>query len=75
MKSMDLCFFGEGGGMHIAAALGVHQVALFGHTSKITWSPLSKIATVLDDKSNVNNIPSGKILEALENKLQIIISN
>ena len=75
MKSMGLCFFGEGGGMHIAAALGVHQVALFGHTSKITWSPLSKIATVLDDKSNVNNIPSGKILEALENKLQIIISN
>ena len=75
MSSMDLCFFGDGGGMHIAAALGVHQVVLFGHTSKITWSPLSKIATVLDDKSNVNNIPSGRILEALENKLQIIISN
>ena len=75
MSSMDLCFFGDGGGMHIAAALEVHQVVLFGHTSKITWSPLSKIATVLDDKSNVNNIPIDKILEALENKLQIIISN
>jgi len=75
MSSMDLCFFGEGGGMHIAAALGVHQVVLFGHTSKITWSPLSKIATVLDDKSNVNNIPTSKILDALKDKLKNIISN
>ena len=75
ISSMDICFFGEGGGMHMAAALGVQQVVLFGHTSTTTWSPLSNMATVLDDKSNVNNIPTSKILEALENKLKNIISN
>jgi len=75
ISSMDICFFGEGGGMHMTAALGVQQVVLFGHTSTTTWSPLSNMATVLDDKSNVNNIPTSKILEALEDKLKNIISN
>ena len=64
--------------MHMAAALGVPQVVLFGPTSTITWSPLSEKATVLDDKSvekinrNVNNIPKNQILEALKEKLQNI---
>ena len=75
INSMDICFFGEGGSMHIAAALGVHQVVLFGHTSTTTWSPLSNVATVLEDKSNVNNIPTSKILDALKDKLKNIISN
>jgi ADP-heptose:LPS heptosyltransferase len=74
INSVELCFFGEGGGMHMAAAIGVHQVVLFGHTSITTWSPLSKIATVLDDKSDVNNIPTIAIIDALERKLQIIES-
>ena len=75
INSMDICFFGEGGGMHMAAALGVQQVVLFGHTSTTTWSPLSNMATVLEDKSNVNNIPTSKILDALKDKLKNIISN
>jgi len=75
INSMDICLFGEGGSMHMAAALGVQQVALFGNTSPTTWSPLSNLATVLEDKSNVNNIPTNKILEALKDKLKIIISN
>jgi ADP-heptose:LPS heptosyltransferase len=75
INSSDLCFFGEGGGMHMAAAIGVHQVVLFGHTSKVTWSPLSINATVLDDKSNVNNIPISGILKALERKLLTINQN
>ena len=72
---MDICFFGDGGSMHIAAALGVQQVVLFGHTSTTTWSPLSNMATVLEDKLNVNNIPTSKILDALKDKLKNIISN
>ena len=72
INAMDICFFGEGGSMHVAAALGVSQVVLFGFTSSITWAPLSNIATVLSDKSNVNNIPKNKILEALKTKLQNI---
>ena len=75
---MDICFLGEGGSMHMAAALGVPQVVLFGPTSTTTWSPLSEKATVLDDKSmekihrNVNNIPTNQILEALKEKLKNI---
>ena len=72
INAMDICFFGEGGSMHVAAALGVSQVVLFGFTSSITWAPLSNNATVLSDKSNVNNIPKNKILEALKTKLQNI---
>ena len=67
--SMDICFLGEGGGMHMAAGLGIPQVVLFGHTSPTTWSPLSAKATIIKDISNVNNIPKKIILLALKNKL------
>ena len=67
--SMDICFLGEGGGMHMAAGLGIPQVVLFGNTSPTTWSPLSANATTLKDISNVNNIPKKVILLALKNKL------
>jgi ADP-heptose:LPS heptosyltransferase len=69
IKSVDICFLGEGGSMHMAAALGVPQVVLFGETSKVTWSPLSLKATVIKDKSNVNNIPEEVVFETLKSKL------
>ncbi len=72
MNSMDICLLCDGGSMHMAAALGVPQVVLFGFTSSTTWAPLSNTATVLNDKSNVNNIPNNQILEALKMKLQNI---
>ena len=72
VNDMDICFFGEGGGMHMAAALKIPQVVLFGFTSPITWAPLSETATVLSDKSNVNNISEKKIYEALKLKLRHI---
>ena len=82
INSMDLCFFGDGGGMHMAAALGVNQIVLFGPTSTLTWMPLSDLATVLSDKSDVmsdkadvNNIPINRILSALEAKLNTIKLN
>ena len=72
MNAIDICLLGEGGSMHMAAALGVPQVVLFGFTSPTTWAPLSDNATVLNDKSNVNNIPKKLILKALKTKLQDI---
>ena len=72
---MDLCFFGDGGSMHIAAALGISQVVLFGETSEITWSPLSDNSTILRDELDVNNIPINKILKALKSKLIALKKN
>ncbi len=69
---VDLCFIGEGGAMHIAAALDIRQVVLFGATSTRTWGPLSDKATVLSDKSNVNNISKNKITNALTNQIESI---
>jgi len=67
---MDLCFLGEGGSMHMAAALGVPQIVLFGETSIKTWAPLSKSAQVIKDGSDVNNISNEIIFQALKNKLK-----
>ncbi len=75
IDSVDLCFIGDGGGMHMTAALGVNQVVLFGHTSVLTWGPLSDKATVLSDKSDVNNIPIEQIISALKVKLDAINSS
>ena len=75
LGSMDICFLGEGGGMHMAAALGIPQVVLFGNTSPITWSPLSSYASVLYDNKNVNNIPVKKITTILKDKLTEIKEN
>ena len=72
INSSDLCFVGDGGSMHMAAALEVNQVVLFGGTSTVTWSPLNDKATILSDKSDVNNIPEQKILSALRLKLDTI---
>ena len=70
LSQMDVCFHGEGGGMHIAAALGISQVVLFGHTSPLTWAPLSDKSSILSDKTNVNNIKEEKIIQALEKKFK-----
>lgn len=64
---IDICFHGEGGGMHLAAALGISQVVLFGQTSPLTWCPLSDNSVVLSDYKNVNSIDKKKIIQALEN--------
>lgn len=70
LSQMDVCFHGEGGGMHIAAALGISQVVLFGQTSPLTWAPLSDKSSILSDKTNVNNIKEDEIIQALEKKFQ-----
>jgi ADP-heptose:LPS heptosyltransferase len=75
IKGVDICFLGEGGIMHIAAALDIHQVVLFGYTSSITWSPLSKNAVVLSDRINVNKIPKNDIYYALRMKMRNITNS
>jgi len=70
--SVDLCFLGDGGGMHMAAALEINQVVLFGQTSTTTWSPLSDKAIILSDESDVNNIPAHQILSALQSSIRKI---
>jgi ADP-heptose:LPS heptosyltransferase len=65
ITNMDICFTGEGGLMHIAAALHIPQVVLFGGTSTTTWTPLSDKALIISDKSNVNNISTKHILDSL----------
>lgn len=69
IKSADICFLGEGGSMHMAAALEIPQVVLFGETSTITWGPLSLEAKVIKAKKDVNNIPEKVIFDALKAKL------
>ena len=72
IDSVDLCFLGDGGGMHMAAALEINQVVLFGQTSTTTWSPLSDKAIILSDESDVNNIPAHQILSALQSSIRKI---
>ena len=74
LRESDICFFGDGGSMHIAAALGIHQVVLFGETSETTWAPISEKAIVLRDDLDVNNIPEAQIFEALKKKLTQVSS-
>jgi ADP-heptose:LPS heptosyltransferase len=65
LASVDAVFIGDGGVMHLAAALGKKQVVLFGGTKVWEWAPLSDRAVCLADEHNVNFISEEKILEAL----------
>ena len=69
IASVDVCFIGDGGIMHLAAALDKPQVVLFGGTKTWEWAPLSDKAICLDDLHNVNFIPEEKIQQALEKVL------
>ncbi len=66
VASVDRFFLGDGGTMHLAAALDKPQVVLFGGTKIWEWAPLSEKAMCLGDPYNVNSIPEGQILESLE---------
>lgn len=66
IASIDACFIGDGGIMHLAAALNKPQVVLFGGTKIWEWAPLSEKAVCLGDPHNVNFIPEETILQAVE---------
>jgi ADP-heptose:LPS heptosyltransferase len=52
----DLIFTGDGGTMHLAAALNKYQLVLFGQTSVKQWHPLSSRAVCLPDCLDVKNL-------------------
>ncbi|HEX4840113.1 MAG TPA: glycosyltransferase family 9 protein [Rhabdochlamydiaceae bacterium] len=66
MASVDAFFIGDGGIMHLAAALDKSQVVLFGGTKMWEWAPLSEKAICLSDAHNVNFIPEETIVQAVE---------
>ncbi len=66
IASVDAFFIGDGGIMHLAAALDKPQVVLFGGTKIWEWAPLSEKAVCLSDPHNVNFIPEEIILQAVE---------
>lgn len=69
LGEVDMAFIGDGGLMHIAAALDVPQLALFARTDPTHWHPLSRKAVWLSDESHVRNISQDAILEALQKQL------
>jgi ADP-heptose:LPS heptosyltransferase len=65
LASVDAAFIGDGGIMHLAAALDKPQLVLFGGTKVWEWAPLSDKAICLADPDNVNFIPEEKIRDEL----------
>ncbi len=65
LSSCDAAFIGDGGIMHLAAALDKPQVVLFGGTKIWEWAPLSKKAICLGHLHNVNDIDQDQVLEEL----------
>jgi ADP-heptose:LPS heptosyltransferase len=65
LASVDAAFVGDGGVMHLAAALDRPQLVLFGGTKMSEWAPLSSRAVCLADPENVNFIPEEKIYDEL----------
>jgi heptosyltransferase III len=55
----------DGGAMHLAAAMGVSVVAMFGQSEPERWRPWSPRAKVLRSSSrNVNDISVEEVMEA-----------
>jgi ADP-heptose:LPS heptosyltransferase len=74
LSLVDICFIGDGGIMHMAAALDKHQVVLFGSTSPEEWSPLSNKTSTLFSPHHVQDIPHEDILSALTSHITSIIN-
>lgn len=66
IAAVDGLLIGDGGIMHLAAALNKPQVVLFGGTELWEWHPLSDQAICLRDEHNVNFIPEEEIQTAVE---------
>lgn len=66
LASVDGCLVEEGNTAHLAAALDIPQVALFGATRVWKWAPLSEKAICLENPEQVSDIPKEEIEMALE---------
>lgn len=69
IAASDLIFIGDGGTMHLAAALNKPQVTLFGQTRIEEWSPLSDRAICFYHPLHVRYIDKAKIIKALHHQI------
>jgi ADP-heptose:LPS heptosyltransferase len=60
----DFVLSTDGGLMHIAAALDVPQVVLFGRTDPVQWGPVSQKSAILSGKGRVDRISVEQVVEA-----------
>lgn len=69
INSVDLVFVGDGGIVHLAAALQKKSVVLYGGTNLDKWGPLNKHALSLSHPHHIADIPQSKIIAALSKQL------
>ena len=60
----DFILSTDGGLMHMAAALDIPQVVLFGKTSTLQWAPVSEKCTVVSRGGRVDQIPVDEVVAA-----------
>jgi ADP-heptose:LPS heptosyltransferase len=65
LNAVDAVFVGDGGIMHMTAALGKKLLVLFGATRLEQWRPLHREALSLHHPENVRSIPTSVVLDAL----------
>lgn len=69
IEESDICFVGDGGCMHLAAALDKKVLALFGRTSVEQWRPLCREVQCLHHNESAEKIDPEKTLDCLANFL------
>jgi len=69
LDRVDALFIGDGGLMHLAAALNKKQLVLFAKTPVEEWRPISDKAKLLIDDNDINNISK----DIIDNELDLII--
>jgi heptosyltransferase-2 len=88
-RAANLFFGVDSGPLHMAAAVGVPVIALFGPTDERKWGPWGEGHTVIskrlschpckphkcDDNECMKLITAGEALEAVERKIKSVISN
>jgi len=60
----DFVLSPDGGPVHLTAALGVPQVALFGQAGQVHWAPVSEKSVVLQRGNRVDRISVEEVVEA-----------
>lgn len=71
IQASHCLFIGEGGLVHLAAALGKPQMVFIAQSSPIEWGPLSQKARWISHALHVNALPQ----EAIERELQLAWSS
>jgi heptosyltransferase-3 len=71
-KALDVLITLEGGPMHVATAVGIPLVALFGKTDPLEWAPWGHGHIVLRKGNQENDISAEEVLIAIEQQLSKI---